>query len=205
MRLTLTTLMITLPGIAMADPCLDEVHALFDGPLDPFQRPAHSQTTMIFDESGTQTREMLSLIETPMRTIAGEPSANWFTMAIDHQVWNGPSPEGPWTKTGLEMPPDREDTMRRAHQENKENLSDVTCHGADGSGRIVYSYRTQTTPDATGSFFGSLTTVTYDPGIGQVIEFDQTEMINAWTEGVSGERWVSTVTFDPTIKVTAPE
>jgi hypothetical protein len=205
MRYFCSVLCLALPTLASADACRDEIAALFAGPLDPFQRPAHRQITTVYDPTGTEIRQMLSLVETPLRTIAGQPSQNWFTMAIDQNVWNGPSPDGPWTNAGAQMPSDRADAMKQVLEDQIANLSDTSCHGSDASGLIRYTYRTVTNPDASGSYFGSLDRVTLDPNIGQIVEFDRTEFINPWTEGISMERWLIKVEFDPSIAVNPPE
>lgn len=195
----------SMPGAALADACRDEIVALMQGALDPFNRPPHIQKTIVYDPDGAVKWDLLSLVETPLRTISGQPSSNWFTMAIDTQVWNGPSPEGPWTANAAGMPEGRAEAMAEDQQEMIANLTDTDCLGPDEAGSMRYTYRTQTTPDATGAYFGSLDTITVDAASGQVILFDRTEFINSWSEGVSMERWVSEVTFDDAIKVNPPE
>jgi len=193
------------PTAAVAETCRDDILALFQGPLDPFQRPPHRQDVRVLDADGTEIRVMLNTVETPMRTIAGQPSAQFFTLAIDQDVWTGPSPEGPWTASPSTLPADRADAMRGAQAQQIANLSDTQCLGPDGAGNLRCSYRTQTDPDATGSYFGSLDTITVDRTSGHVIRFEQTEFVNSWTDGVSHERWVIDVTFDPTITIARPE
>ncbi|MDJ0629773.1 MAG: hypothetical protein QNJ44_16055 [Rhodobacter sp.] len=190
---------------AAADTCRTEIAALFSGPLDPFQRPPHRQIVQIYDADGTATRLYRNTIESPLKTIAGEPAANFFTMAIDRDLWNGPSETGPWTKNPAQMPDGREATLRRQYAEQRDNLTDTVCHGQTEDGLLHYTYRTQTTPDATGSFFGSLDQIWIDPDTGQIVKFELAEFINPWTEGVSPERHVIAVEFDPTIKVDAPD
>ncbi|MEL7117418.1 MAG: hypothetical protein AAGP08_17845 [Pseudomonadota bacterium] len=203
-RWTMLTLCLAMPVSAQADACRDEIVALFNGPLDPFQRPPHSQRTQVLNADGSEQRVMLSLIETPMRTIAGQPSSNWFTMAIDNEIWNGPSPEGPWTANPAGFAGDRVAQMERILKAQIANLTDTECHGPDEAGNLRYTYRTQSDPDENGTYFGALDTITVDKDSGQVIHFDQTEFVNSWSEGVSMERWVIEVTFDPAIKVNPP-
>ncbi len=204
MRILITALCLALPSGAMADACHDEIKALFVGPLDPFQRPPHRQITKVFDAQGNEIREMLSIVETPMRTIAGQPSANWFTMSIDDKVWNGPSVKGPWTDTGALMPADRDMAMQRTNIELAENLTETQCHGPDETGLIGYTYRSVTDPDANGGYFGSLDRIKLDPERNQIVEFDRTDFISSWAPDVSKERWLITVEFDPLITVSPP-
>lgn len=192
------------PTMAFSDTCRSEIEALFDGPLDPFQRPPHRQIVQMLDAEGNQTREMLNLFETPMRTIAGEPAANWFTMAIDQEIWNGPSIDGPWQPNAAKMPADRDEAMARAHRELRENLTDTVCHGANDKGDLVYTYRSKTNPDENGTFFGALETVTLSSETGQIILFDKTEFENPWTEGRSTERHIISLEYDPDLQVSHP-
>ena len=194
-----------LPGLAVADACRDEIVALMQGVLDPMNRPPHIQTTVVYNPDGSVKWDLVSLVETPLRTISGQPSSNWFTMAIDTQVWNGPSAEGPWTASAAGMPEGRAEAMAEDQLEMIASLTDTECLGPDDAGNTRYVYRAQTMPDETGAYFGSLDTVTVDAASGQVILFDRTEFVNSWSEGVSMERWVSEVVFDDAVKVNPPE
>ncbi|MDJ0826283.1 MAG: hypothetical protein QNJ16_12335 [Rhodobacter sp.] len=199
-------LIVLLAGQSVAaDTCRDEIAALYDGPLDPFQRPPHRQIVQQFDAEGNPTRAYRNTVETPLRTIAGEPAAGFFTMAIDRELWNGPSETGPWSKNPAQMPEGREATLRQQYADQRENLTDTVCHGITAEGLVHYSYRTQTNPDATGGFFGSLDQIWLDPEIGQIVRFEMTEFVNPWTEGVSQDRHVIEVEFDPVIQVAPPE
>jgi hypothetical protein len=197
--------LVAIPCGAWADACREEIAALWDGPMDPFQRPPHMQIVQMLDVDGNETRVFHNTVETPLRTIAGERAAGHFTLAIDRDVWNGPSEQGPWTVNAGQMPEGREATMRAQYAQQQANLTDTVCHGADEAGLIRYTYRTQTDKDATGSFFGSLDTVWLDPEMGQIVRFELSEFVNPWTKGVSKERHLIEVVFDPAIKVVRPE
>ncbi len=204
-RRALTALITLLATPALADACRDEIAALYDRPLDPFQRPPQMQIVRVLDADGNETRVFHNTIETPLRTMSGIPAENWFTLAIDRDMWNGPSEQGPWTKNAAQMPEGREEAMRTAYAQQKVNLTDTVCHGETDEGLLHYTYRTQTDPDATGGFYGSLDQIWLDPESGQIVRFELTEFVNAWTEGVSQERHLIEVVFDPTIKVDPPE
>ncbi len=204
-RLTLTALVTVLAAPALADACRDEIAALYDGPLDPFQRPPHMQIVRVLDAEGTETRVYHNTIQTPLRTMSGIRAENFITLAVDRDLWNGPSEQGPWTKNPAQMPEGREEAMRLAYAQQKANLTDTVCHGETAEGLLHYTYRTQTDPDATGGFYGSLDQIWVDPRMGQIVRFELTEFVNAWSEGVSQERHLIEVVFDPTIKVDPPE
>lgn len=204
-RAFLLLLILPLAAPAWADACRDEIAALHDGPLEPLNRPPHKQITTVYDPDGSVVYDLVSLVKTPLRTISGQESANWFTMAIDRDVWNGPSLDGPWTANAAQMPEGREAQMRQLTLDFKANLSDTVCHGPDESGNPRYTFRTQSNPDATGAFFGSLDTVTLDATSGEAIRFERTEFVNSWTEGVSMQVWVSENIYDATITVSPPQ
>ncbi len=194
------------PAGAAADACRDEIAALYDGgALDAFARPPHRQVVEQYAADGTLTRTGLNLIETPLRTIAGDEAASHFTMAIDRDLWNGPTTEGPWTDLGYQMPDGREVGVRRGMAQEQANLTDTACHGTTDEGLIHYTYRTQLDPDDGGMFYGALTDLYVDPASGWPARMVQTEFINSWTEGVSEERHVIDFTYDDSIRVTAPD
>ena len=106
---------------AVADPCLEEIAALFDdgGAMDPFARPPLHQFTQEYDTDGNPTRLNEALFDGPLKTIAGVAAENHFTMAIDRDLWNGPSLDGPWTGVDYQFPQGREEQMRAALAQNQ--------------------------------------------------------------------------------------
>ncbi len=191
---------------AIAADCRDEIVALFDdgGAMDPFARPPHRQTVYQYDANGQETRVGLNIFEDPLRTIAGVVAEGHFTMAIDADIWNGPTPEGPWTKLDYQMPADRGDAMRRATGQNAANIEDPECFGDEG-GLTKYAFRTQTDPDETRGYFGAHYTVWIDPDPGRAMRIEMTDFVNSWTEGVSKERHDIRLEYDATIRVLPPE
>jgi len=204
-RPVLTALLTTLTTPALADACRDEIAALFDGPLDPFQRPPHMQIVRVLDAEGTETRVFHNTIQTPLRTLSGIRADHYFTLAIGRDIWTGPSEQGPWTKNAAQMPEGREAAMRTAYAQQQANLTDTVCHGETAQGLLHYTYRTQTDPDATGGFYGSLDQIWLDPDMGQIVRFELSEFVNAWSEGTSQDRHLIEVIFDPAIEVNPPE
>jgi len=193
-------------GPVAADTCRDEIAALFDGgALDPFARPAHRQTVEQYDAGGALTRTGLNIFETPLKSIAGEVAAGHFTMAIDRDIWNGRSPDGPWEKLGVRMPEGREADLRTAMAQEAANLTDATCHGATSDGQIHYSYRTRTDPNADGMFYGALHDTFVDPSTGLPVRMVMTEFVNSWSDGVSQDRHVITFDYDSSITVSVPD
>ncbi|MAQ81817.1 MAG: hypothetical protein CMH12_01135 [Maritimibacter sp.] len=191
---------------AVADPCLEEIAALFDdgGAMDPFARPPLHQFTQEYDTDGNPTRLNEALFDGPLKTIAGVAAENHFTMAIDRDLWNGPSLDGPWTGVDYQFPQGREEQMRAALAQNRANLTDTACHGTE-DGLLHYTWRTQTDKDATGMFYGGLTDAWVDPDTGLMMRMEMTEFVNSWTEGTDMARHEVRFEYDPSISVTAPE
>jgi hypothetical protein len=193
------------PLPALADPCTEEIAALFSGgAMDPFARPPHRQEVTEYDEAGTETRRNLNIVETPLRTIAGV-NGEQFTLAVDRDLWNAPAPEGPWTPLGYQMPEGREAAIRASAEQHAANLSETACHGADAEGLLHYVYRSRTDEDASGNYHGGLYEIRVNPGTGRVERMEITDFVNAWTEGVSRARHEIVFTYDDTIRVTPPE
>ncbi len=195
------------PAIAAADACRDEIAALYDagGALDPFARPPHRQHVREFGADGAELRVGLNLFETPLRTIAGIPAESQFTMAVESDLWNGPSIEGPWQKLDFQAPEGRGDAMRASMEEERANLTDTECHGPDADGLLHYTYRTRTDPDSNDVFYGALSDLWIDPETGQAMRMEKTEFVNSWTEGIAPGRQEITFEYDGNIRVTPPE
>lgn len=201
------TLALTQPFAAAADACRDEIAALYDGggALDPFARPPHRQKVQDFDADGAEIRATLNLFETPMRTIAGVPDDSQFTMAAGRDLWNGPSPEGPWQKLDFQMPEGRDDAMRAALVQERANLTDTACHGAEADGLLHYTYRTRTDPDTNGVFYGALNDLWIDAETGHPMRMEKTESIASWFDGVAQGRQVIVFEYDDSIRIVTPE
>lgn len=195
---------------APAADCLAEVQALWaeGGPLDAYQRPPHENVNTVRDANGIVTQTYDSVIETPLRTIAGIRGTH-MTMAIDNDVWTGPDVNGPWTPqqgfTGDRRAQHEADRLQR-----QANVTDVTCHGTvevEGQSYISYSFTTKSDPNEEmgGMWYGSSDTVYIDPEMQQVMIWEMGEFVSSWAPEPNGERHRFVFTYDPTIKVTRPE
>jgi len=190
-------------GPAWADACREEIAGLFlGGVMDPFARPPHVQYVEERDADGATIRENINYFETPLRTIAGA-SGN-FTLAIDTDIWNGPSPEGPWSSLGTMLPIDRGEKLVVMNEQQAANVSDTTCHGTTDEG-VKYSFRSTTDPDENGVFFGAMHHAWIDPDSNLITRLEMTEFVNSWSEGVSTDTHVIRFEYDPNLKVMAPE
>ncbi|MEQ9258209.1 MAG: hypothetical protein RIG84_03830 [Roseovarius sp.] len=197
-------------AVAEEAECLEEVRALWadGGPFDAYQRPPHRNTNTMYDAAGNVTRVFDSIIETPLRTMAGIEGTH-MTLAIDNRIWTGPGSEGPWTPQ-----PDMEGDRRAGHAEDRAqrqaNTTDAACHGMvehEGATYLSYGFTTRTDPsEATGgTWFGSTDTVYIDPETRQVMIWEMGNFVYSWAPEPNGERHVIVFEYDPAIKVNPPE
>lgn len=205
MKAILALGLVLAPLPALADPCTEEIAALFaGGAMDPFARPPHRQQVTEYDETGTETGQNLNIVESPLRTIAGIGGAQ-FTMAVDRDLWNAPAEDGPWTPLGYQMPEGREASIRAAAAQHAANLAETACHGADAEGLLHYGYRSRSDEDANGTWHGGFYEIWVDPKSGQLARMEITDFVNSWTDGVSRARQVIAFDYDDAIRVTPPE
>ena len=195
---------------AVADDCEAQVRALWDqgSPLDAYQRPPHRTATTMYDADGNVTREFTAIIETPLRTIAGIEGTH-MTMAVDNDVWSGPTEQGPWAAqqgfTG-----DRRAGHEAGRQQMQANAENFVCHGMverDGVSYQAYGYTTRTDPDESmgGAWYGSTDTVYLDPETRQVMIWEMGEFRSSWATEPNGDHHLVIHTYDSSIKVMAPE
>lgn len=209
----LATLAASLAPVAASaeDACLESVRALWaeGGPLDPYQRPPHRTVNTIHDADGAVSRVFNSVIETPLRTISGVRGTH-MTLAVGNDVWNGPDVDGPWEKQPQGFTGDRRAGHEADRMQRQANLSDVACLGLverDGVTYEAYSYTTRSdpNPDMGGAWYGSSDTVYVGPESGQVEMMEMGTFVSSWAPEPNGERHVIVFSYDPTIKVIAPE
>ncbi|MGR3311727.1 hypothetical protein [Roseovarius indicus] len=204
-----TSIVISAADRATASDCLAEVRALWDegAPLDAFQRPPHENTNTVRDANGTVTEIYDSIIETPLRTIAGIRGTH-MTLAIDNDVWTGPGVNGPWTPqqgfTG-----DRRAQYNADRLQRQANLTDAACHGTvdvEGASYLSYSFTTKSDPDEEmgGLWYGSSDTVYIDPGTRQVMIWEMGNFVSSWAPAPTGEHHRVVFTYDPSIKILRP-
>lgn len=210
MRFMIVAFVLGLALPAAADPCRDEIAALFaNGPLDAYQRPPHRHEKQVFDASGALTLTFSSIVETPLRSISGIKGGD-MTLTIDDDTWTGPSPDGPWAPSQNNMPKDREPWHRAMQAQQAANLSDTACPGIvdfDGHQWLSYRFSTRTDPNPAmgNAFYGSSDTVHIDPETRQVMRWEQTGLYSSWLPEPGKDTYVTTFSYDPGVRVTAPQ
>lgn len=199
------------PVAVTADACREEIAAMFDGgPLDPFARPPWRQVKEIYAEDGSLGYIMDSLAVDPVHQVSGIRDSGQFLMMIGRESWRGPSPEGPWTPSGMTLTEDMLAAQKAVAPSMAANLSETECLGTverDGRTLIAYGFRTKVDPHPArgNSWWGSKDVVYLDPETRLPVIWEQTEHIASWAEGVKNERHVSTLTYPDDIEITPPE
>ena len=207
----LLALALLAPAPALADPCTEEIAALFrGGPLDGFAREPHMQVRESFAADGTPISTFEAVIVSPLEMVSGVRGAGRYLLLVDREGWMGPTMEGPWEPAGMTVTEDMLAAQRSVPEDQAGNLTETECLGEvdlDGAPAIAYRFRTKVDPHpARGdSWWGSLDTVHLDPETGRVIRWEQTEQVSSWAEGVSDERHVTVFDYAPGIAVERPE
>lgn len=191
------------------DKCLSEVKALFGNEFNAYNWSPYKSVRIHTDADGKKTAGFDNIVETPLRTISlthGSKAA----MAIDQQVWVGPTVNGPWEKSPNNFPEDRQKIHAMQYAQSLKNLTDARCEGEvelNGKKLMLYKYTTKTDPikERGNIWFGGTDAIYYDPKTRRVMRRVQTDFINSFTKGMSKDVITEDFTYDPDIKILAPK
>ena len=191
-----------LPLPAMSD-CAADVAALFHGgPLDPFERPNRRETTIIRAPDGSETAAADVLWDGVTRSINCYPGG--CAMMIDREAWMGQNFDGPWTAAPTQAPDDPEAFARAIADDMAANLTEAVCAPdslLDGRPAAKYIYRTRTSPNEFGSWFGGLYTAWIDAETGRLVRLEETESVASWAPDPAPAVKVTTIRYDETIEI----
>ncbi|WP_163847452.1 hypothetical protein [Pseudooceanicola aestuarii] len=157
---------------AMADPCMAQVQALFDGPLDPLQRGPYRSETQVMTREGQVMRVFDTITQTPQRAITTERGSGLHMLVYDDRRWTGPSPDGPWTPAVQSLPEPSPRALRGRLAERRANLANPVCAGPEDIGGrqlLRFSFTTQSDLPGAGGTLAQQETVWTDPQTGQVL------------------------------------
>lgn len=194
---------------AHSDDCTAKIAAAFNGgALDAYQRPAHRHEKQVLNAEGEVNFTFLSIVETPLRTIAGLKHGD-MTLTIDDQTWTGPGPDGPWAASENNMPKDRKTWHLALQAQQAKNLTKTDCERSvelDGTTYEMLRFTTQTdpNPDANNAFFGGTTTAYIDPNTQNLMRLDVTELFSSWLPEPGTDTHITRFTYDPSIRVNTP-
>lgn len=198
-------------GAACADPCTDEIAALYDGgALDAFAQPPHRIETTTRLADGTVQYEYLTFFDSPLKSMNGVKGRGLFTLGIGADTWTGPTPDGPWTKMPNQMPVDMEAFRRDMQEQFARNLTKTDCPGLvdseDGPVR-VYRYTSQTDKNEAqgGTYFGGSYTDFIDPDSGRLIRREETGSFAHYSPQPGTNVTVSRYIYDDPRRLTVPD
>ena len=195
---------------ALADPCRDEIAALFDGgALDIFAQPPYRAEMRVLGPDGAEKQVFDWVVETPVRQLFGMRGGTQYMLHLGAQSWMGPGPEGPWTALGEIGAGGTAEAQRAVGRSQQANLQDTECPGVterDGTAYLTYSFRTRTDPDpARGdSWFSGAQTILIDPGTGLLMIREEREMAGSWAPEPSPDTRITTYAYDPALVLETP-
>ena len=206
---TVTLALALAPLQVSADDCTAKIAAAFKGgALDAYQRPAHRHEKQVLNAEGEVTFTFLSIVQTPLRTIAGLKGGD-MTLSIEDKTWTGQTPDGPWTVSENNMPKDRIAWHLALQAQQAKNLSKTECEesitreGAEYE-RLHFTTQTDPNPDANNAFFGGTTTAYIDPATQQVMRLEVTGLFSSWLPEPGTDTHITRFSYDPSIVLNTP-
>jgi hypothetical protein len=193
---------------ARAD-CLDEIGTVYATDLDATTWTPYRSVRIHKNAEGETLYGFDITFETPERMITATHGRTAVLM-VERETWTGPGPDGPWTKAPNQLPENPRATYERLHAERTANLSDAGCHGVvevEGEQFLHYSYTTRTDPDASqgGTWFGGHEDAYLDPETRDLVRLVVSDIVAHYKPEPDGETFTEVYSYDPTIRVAAPE
>lgn len=202
----LSLIAILSPASLSAD-CASEIAALFDGGAwDPFVRENRREITIARTPSGAETPVSDVLWDGPLNSINCIPSGCY--MAIGFQSYSGTSFDGPWTKGGPTGSGDPAAFVQGTNDRLAQSVSQPECLGEtdlDGQSAVQYRFLSKPEPNDYGAWWGGTYTVWVDPAASRILRIELANGIASWAPKPSENLQITTITYDPDIKVKAPE
>lgn len=162
---------------ALAD-CSSEIDALFDGPLDSFNRAPHHQVMTTLGADGAAVMTFDQWVETPVIYASQQRGQPTITVIRNQNMWQAPGFDGPWKSLGAVLPGDRVAWQRKQDSDRRANMTDPECPGladVDGTALVLYRFHTRTEPDEHGAWFAGRWSVFLDPSDGQLLRLETRE------------------------------
>ena len=106
------------------------------------------------------------------------------------------------------LPEDVEAFHREMAESTLRNATEMSCPGnemLDGREVTKYVYRSVSDPNEYGSWFGALNTVYVDVELDEAVRLEAAESVASWAPEKSEDVMITTIVFDPTIKIEQPE
>lgn len=198
-------------ALADTDACTAEIRALFDGGgLDPFVRPPNRQRLEVSGPDGAPLYVLEGVVVDPLHQISGISGSGQFMLMVGRESWTGPTPDGPWSPTGMMQAEDIEAAQRAVPADMAANVTEAECPGVvdtpDGA-RVHFRFRTRVDPNPArgNSWWGAYHAVWLDPDTSLPMEWVMTQHVASWQDGVKDERHVLSISYDDTLVIARPE
>jgi len=207
-RIMSAAIAVLLPFAASAD-CADEIDALFDGPLDAWQRPPHAQLQTTHEADGSVSAVTDNLVETPLRSMGGVRDSGFFAIVIDRRMWQAAGPEGPFSFVGEVLPEDREARQRQLEADRRANATEQECFGEvtleDGRTAMKYAFRSRSNPDPSGVWTGAHHTIFVEPSGARVIRWEFRDNMAHYAPEPDDKTIVTEFDYSVPVTIEAPE
>jgi hypothetical protein len=191
---------------AVAD-CAGEIQALFQGGAwDPFARENRRETTVIKHPDGREEPYADVLWDGPVRSVNCTP--NGCFMAIGNASWQGPSFDGPWTRSNDTGTGDPEDFVRATNNRLAASVLEEECLGVtelDGRSAHLFRFLSKPEPNEYGAWWGGRYSVWVDMTANRILRIELADGIASWAPAPSSDVQVTTVIYDEAIRVEAPK
>jgi len=191
---------------AVAADCTAEIKSLFQGgPWDPFVVGNRRVTTVNLHPDGSTTPSSDVLWDGPFKSI--NCTVNGCFMGIKNASWSGPSFDGPWAKSGDKGIEDFEAFVRNTSDRLAESVKEAECLGEtdlDGKSARLYRFFSKSEPNEYGSWWGGRYSYWVDVATNRVVRTELADGIASWAPEPSKDVQVTTVVYDDTIRVEAP-
>ncbi|AKI00163.1 hypothetical protein IMCC20628_01446 [Hoeflea sp. IMCC20628] len=190
-----------------ASDCATEIDTLFrGGAWDPFTRGNRHETTIVRHTDGTETASSDVLWDGPLRSINCTPHGCF--MAIGNASWQGPTFDGPWTRSNDTRTGDPEDFVRATSDRLAASVSEPECLGAtelDGDSAKLFRFFSKPEPNEYGSWWGGRYSVWTDPEGKSLLRIELSEGIASWAPEPSNDVQVTTIVYDDAIEIAEPK
>jgi hypothetical protein len=202
----LAGLILIAPTLAAAD-CAGEIAAMFEGGAwDPFTRENRRETTIVHHPGGKTAPSSDVKWDGPYKSINCTPHGCF--MAIGNASWTGPSFDGPWSRSGDTNTVDPEVFVKGTRDRFKASITEAECLGPtplDGVDAVKYRFFSKPAPNEHGSWWGGRYSVWVTPDGKRIPRMEISEGIASWAPTPSKDVLVTTITYDPSIRIDEPK
>lgn len=129
-------------------------------------------------------------------------------MGIGSASWQGPSFDGPWTRSNDTGISDPEEFVRATNERLAGSVLEEECLGEtqlDGKSAQLYRFLSKPEPNEYGSWWGGRYSVWVDAQASRILRIELAEGIASWAPTPSEDVQVTTIVYDEAIRIEEPE